>query len=289
MDGFPASGGLALRTLPPVPAVIPPDRRHGFTLIELLVVIATVALLTGLLLPVLGHARDAARAGRCLSNLRQTTTSLLLYTGDFDGRFVTHSQSHPEGRQWWFGLELASPSASGGGGGGTAVAATRLLDPTRSPLAAYAGGDLHAGLACPAFPSRDPRFVAKFDRRSAHYGYNGGLVWPFPIGARPRRLSEVVQPVKVVAFADAVHQDFGDSFYEPHSLAYRRPGRVAGTGHFRHPNTTANLAYLDGHAAASPPPPGETPWTRIADAPVVNLDVTDGPDSRYGFSTWTAF
>ena len=54
----------------------------GFTLMELLVVIALIATLAGLLLPVLGRAKESGRATVCLSNLHQIGVALQLYVQD---------------------------------------------------------------------------------------------------------------------------------------------------------------------------------------------------------------
>ena len=63
---------------------------RGFTLIELLVVIAIVAVLAGLLLPVLGRAKAKAQGISCSNNLRQLTLAWSLYSDDHEGRYVNN-------------------------------------------------------------------------------------------------------------------------------------------------------------------------------------------------------
>lgn len=57
--------------------------RKGFTLIEILIVIAIIAILVGILLPALGHARKVAQKTKCMSNMRQITLASVVYAQDY--------------------------------------------------------------------------------------------------------------------------------------------------------------------------------------------------------------
>lgn len=61
--------------------------QRAFTLIELLVVIAIIAILAAILFPVFAQAKMAAKKSADLSNLKQITTAVAIYTADYDDLF----------------------------------------------------------------------------------------------------------------------------------------------------------------------------------------------------------
>ena len=54
-------------------------KRTGFTLVEIVVVIALIAMLMGILFPVLRASRQQAKAVKCGSNLKQLALALTIY------------------------------------------------------------------------------------------------------------------------------------------------------------------------------------------------------------------
>lgn len=71
--------------------------RGAFTLIELLVVIAIIAILAAILFPVLSQARLQAKVTKSLSQMRQLSASVMMYSGDSDDAFVPASMRDATG------------------------------------------------------------------------------------------------------------------------------------------------------------------------------------------------
>ena len=85
------------------PRAAPRRVRHsGFTLIELLVVVAIIAILSSILFPVFGRARENARRTSCISNMRQIGLGLLQYIQDND----------EQNTQVWYGTSSNASDAT---------------------------------------------------------------------------------------------------------------------------------------------------------------------------------
>ena len=67
---------------------------RGFTLVELLVVIGIIAVLIGILLPVLGRVQRQALRTKCMSNVRQLVAAMNVYAGDNKGGWYTDTADY---------------------------------------------------------------------------------------------------------------------------------------------------------------------------------------------------
>jgi len=82
----------------------PHPRQHtsrAFTLVELLVVIGIIALLVGILLPVLGSARDEAKRVACGAQVKQHGFALQAYADDYRDRFPSDGTNDFAGYWPW--------------------------------------------------------------------------------------------------------------------------------------------------------------------------------------------
>jgi prepilin-type N-terminal cleavage/methylation domain-containing protein/prepilin-type processing-associated H-X9-DG protein len=114
-------------------------KRKAFTLIELLVVIAIIAILAAIIFPVFAQARESARQVKCLNNMKQIGTAMLLYIQDYDEVwFPAYTReripTHPYPYRPWLGYDTRNDRPDGCFYGSAIRAArysvrTGLIDP----------------------------------------------------------------------------------------------------------------------------------------------------------------
>ena len=134
-------------------------RECGFSLVELLAVMAVIAVLSGLLLPTLGRARQKAQGVQCLNHHRQLTLAWINYSFDHSERFPAASassseESIPAWMEGWLDLDPGNRSNW-----------DVSLDIHASPLWPYCGGS-SAIFKCPADTSRVEPSSGPFQGRS---------------------------------------------------------------------------------------------------------------------------
>ena len=78
---------------------ISPTTVRGFTLIELLVVIAIIAILAGLMLPVLAKAKQKGQSSICLNDLKQVGLAMQMFANENDDMIPRGTAGHSP--RWW--------------------------------------------------------------------------------------------------------------------------------------------------------------------------------------------
>jgi prepilin-type processing-associated H-X9-DG protein/prepilin-type N-terminal cleavage/methylation domain-containing protein len=223
-----------------------PRPRGGFTLVELLLVVAIIGVLTGLLVPAVLGALQAAQQTSCASNLRQIGYAVQLYLKDNGGTFFPLVTPRADGKEWYFGFE-SNESVSKGEG-------NRTLDRTRSRLYPY----LHAPESvetCPAVPFSGP-YKPKYKGQGWTYGINYNLAShrssANTVSIRPPDVS------RTIVFADAAQVNTFQAPASPRNpmiedMYFIQP--QSPHVQFRH-GRAANVLFADWHVAAVGPAEG---------------------------------
>ncbi len=242
--------------------------QRGFTLVELLVVVAIIALLLGILLPALNHAREVARTVQCNSRLRQIGLGARMYAQDYNDALPPHNTVDPS---------LDDPNLPGNGANMAwcwAQVAGDLDYAFKNGSVSRYLQDVSSIAGCPSWDTptdaidwakATPFFNAYALPMVVHYGYNGRMlglnagmgIW------RPFKQTQIDFPSTTVMFADSgqLNTDAGGSGeasiwpqweLEPPADDTASPLRVKGgnTVHGRHNGGgKGNVVWADGHAS----------------------------------------
>jgi len=217
--------------------------QSGFTLVELLVVIAIISLLTMIIAPSMGKARDMANNVTCMNNLRNLGKGMGLYHSENRDEFwpCTLYNTPKRGVTTYFWGTNTDP-----------------VDTSESPLLKTSSAPLSA-LWCPEQPWGTYVPQGGVSEPTTNYGYNAWCLDPPAWGRknqagepmRCKKRNDIANPNELFVFADSA------MYWAPGGVGIMQNSThlepVSGTWmqtpttHFRH-NGRANALCADGSA-----------------------------------------
>jgi len=211
--------------------------KKAFTLVELLVVIAILAVLIGILLPILMQVKIASARAISSNSLTELMIGGRAYLADNNNTFWAYEQAAPGGIQWWFGFETSSSARTAEG--------QRTCDYSRSPLGPYVmtSGGVKTD---PALLQYSPRLKPKYQDGNYGYGYNTVLATDST--GKPRNALTVELPSQMIVFATCAQVNTFQAPATPQNPMVEEFYMISDTqttAHFRH-GRHALAAFLDG-------------------------------------------
>lgn len=226
---------------------LPPSHSSGhksasFTLIELLIVIAIIAVLAAMLLPALNKAKEKARGGACLNNLKQLYLSWYNYANDNNDYIVEYQTNYslPGGttnKAKWFNTLIYNNSIGG----------------TLNTSTCYVDGAAKKILTCPTDSEPALAYSSFYCRLS--YGYQSNMCHPSEASGYDAArgiygLNNIKSPQingnKIIVFADNYgRKATKESTDLPALKLVRYMSFGVNSVHYQ----GMNAVYMDGHAA----------------------------------------